>query len=353
MADVLGHPDRRDRVELLAADVAVVLQPDLDPIGHARPRPPARGRGSAWASLIVMPTTVTSKCVAAWITIEPHPHPTSSSRPPVISSSPSLRQIRSCFGRLGGVEVGRVVDEAGTRVRHRRAEHQPVEVVADVVVVLDRGGVAPRRVAPAVQRGLRAAAAGAAGRARRGGARPGSPAGTCPKARRGSSSGSAARSACRHLEDVAVGVELARRRTPGRGPAGSGSTARGGKASGDAVRSVPTPLGRADAAAVPELDAHRRADRRATPARPVPASRRRGRRVRSPCSRSAPQWSPRRRPPLPGPRTGPHDLQPVTTGRAGSTIQPDHDGGYIAGRSPRPATSSASSSWAAVTPLPQ
>ena len=35
VADVLGHPDRGDGVEPLAAEVAIVLQADLDAIGQA------------------------------------------------------------------------------------------------------------------------------------------------------------------------------------------------------------------------------------------------------------------------------------------------------------------------------
>ena len=42
----------------------------------------------------------------------------------------------------------------------------------------------------------------------------------------------------------------------------------------------------------------------------------------------------------------------VATGRVGSAIHPDHDGAYRA-PPPNPASSSASNSWAAVTPLPQ
>ena len=48
-ADVLGHADRRDRVERTVGDTPVVLDPDLDLIGHtaaarpaAGPPPPAR-----------------------------------------------------------------------------------------------------------------------------------------------------------------------------------------------------------------------------------------------------------------------------------------------------------------------
>ena len=46
------------------------------------------------------------------------------------------------------------IDHDRARVGHRGPEHDPVEVVRDVVVVRDRGGVAFLRVAPAVQAGL-------------------------------------------------------------------------------------------------------------------------------------------------------------------------------------------------------
>ena len=42
--DVLEHPDRGDRVEGLAAEVAVVLQPDLDPVGETRLLDPPSGQ---------------------------------------------------------------------------------------------------------------------------------------------------------------------------------------------------------------------------------------------------------------------------------------------------------------------
>ena len=58
------------------------------------------------------------------------------------------------LGGLRGGEVHPLVGEARTRVGHRRAEHDPVEIVADVVVVTDRRGVAPERVHPAAEASL-------------------------------------------------------------------------------------------------------------------------------------------------------------------------------------------------------
>ena len=66
-------------------------------------------------------------------------------------SRPELAGDEVVLGRLGVVERHAVVDEAGARVRHRLAEDDPVEVVADVVVVADRPRVAAQRVAPTLQ----------------------------------------------------------------------------------------------------------------------------------------------------------------------------------------------------------
>ena len=153
-ADVLGHPDRADRVELLVAELAVVLQPDLDLVADACLADPlARQLG-------LLPADRDARrrrrrtCAAAWIAIDPQPQPTSSRRMPSRWSSPSLRATRSCFAAWASSSDVCVVDEAGARVRHRRAEHDPVEVVADVVVVADRPGIAAQRVPPPLQPGL-------------------------------------------------------------------------------------------------------------------------------------------------------------------------------------------------------
>ena len=74
----------------------------------------------------------------------PQPQPTSSSRWPGCRSS--LRATRSYFVELRLLQRGVVgrVDRAG--VGHRRPEDQLVERVGDVVVVVDRLGVAAHRV---------------------------------------------------------------------------------------------------------------------------------------------------------------------------------------------------------------
>ena len=67
------------------------------------------------------------------------------------SWSPSLRQISSCLAVCASVERGPIVDEAGAGVRHRLAEHEPVELVADVVVMTDHLGIAAQRVTNTVR----------------------------------------------------------------------------------------------------------------------------------------------------------------------------------------------------------
>ncbi len=56
-------------------------------------------------------------------------------------SSASLRQIELVLELLGPAEGGVGLGEVGARVRHGGAENEPVEVVADVVVVADGRGV--------------------------------------------------------------------------------------------------------------------------------------------------------------------------------------------------------------------
>ena len=58
------------------------------------------------------------------------------------------------LGRLGRLEADARVGPHAAGVRHRRAEHEGVEVVRDVVVVGDGLGVAGLGVAQAVQAGL-------------------------------------------------------------------------------------------------------------------------------------------------------------------------------------------------------
>ncbi len=76
--------------------------------------------------------------------IEPHPHPTSSRRGPGAVSTPEFAADQLVLGRLGVLQRGLGRGEPGARVGHARAEHQPVEVVAHVVVVADDLGVPGR-----------------------------------------------------------------------------------------------------------------------------------------------------------------------------------------------------------------
>ncbi len=96
-----------------------------------------------------MPTTLARYARAAWMAIEPHPQPTSSSRLPGLSANPSFRQIRSCFDRWA--------DSSEVPPASKRAQEyviagpriEPVEGVAYVVVVPDGGGVTLFGMTPA------------------------------------------------------------------------------------------------------------------------------------------------------------------------------------------------------------
>ena len=92
-ADVLDHPDRGDRVELLPAQLAVVHDADLDLVGDAVLGRRALARAAACGSHSVIPVTCTPWCSAACTANEPQPQPTSSTRSPGFSAS--LRQTVS------------------------------------------------------------------------------------------------------------------------------------------------------------------------------------------------------------------------------------------------------------------
>ena len=206
-----------------------------------------------------MPTTDASWCAAAWIAIEPQPQPTSSSRAPGRSCEPELAADQLVLGRLGRRSRSvSSVDEPGARVRHRRAEHEPVEVVADVVVVADGGR---RRDATECRPPCSRASSGGAGR--------GGPQQAEQRAAATSRCGERrpARGACRvddrqhhgeQLVEVAVDVEVAGDVRPGqaelvRSPQEPDERVAGPDLQGPRRGRYL----RADAAAVPELDAQR------------------------------------------------------------------------------------------------
>ena len=165
-ADVLEHADRADRVERAVVDVAVVLQADLDPVAEPGLGDPLRRQlglalrdGDADRAHPVVPRPRAS-------TMPPQPHPTSSSRMPGCSASLLADElVLARPARPRAPASGVVPDRA--RVRHRRTEHDPVEVVRDVVVVRDRGRVARGAVtAPAQPAPLPAGSVAGGGRRR-------------------------------------------------------------------------------------------------------------------------------------------------------------------------------------------
>ena len=116
------------------------------------PRPCSAARlraSSACGRERVTPTAWTPWCSAACSSIPPQPQPTSSRRMP--GSSAELAADELVLVRLGVLEREGVVVPHRARVGERRPEHHLVEVVGHVVVVRDRGRVAPPRVPAAVQ----------------------------------------------------------------------------------------------------------------------------------------------------------------------------------------------------------
>ena len=87
-----------------------------------------------------MPVTVTPYSRAAWIAKLPQPQPTSSTRMPGCRSELARDELE--LGALGLLERLRAAREDRAAVGHRLVQEQREEVVADVVVVANRRGVA-------------------------------------------------------------------------------------------------------------------------------------------------------------------------------------------------------------------
>src|SRR5579875_1983931 len=144
-ADVLVHADARDLVEPAVAELTVVGDADLDavaepmlgrtPAGERRLRPRQRDAGRAHA--VVLGGVQHERAPAAADVEEPLP----GLQRELAADHVELALLRVLEGVRGVAEVGTRVDEA-------RSEHEPVEVVGDVVVVADRATVAHGRVAP-------------------------------------------------------------------------------------------------------------------------------------------------------------------------------------------------------------
>ncbi len=139
---MLEHPDRADRVERPVVDVAVVLQPDLDPVAEPRLGDPLRRQ----LGLALRHRHADRAHAVVLGRVHHHAAPAA----PDVEQAHARLQVelpadQLVLRGLRGFEAGvrRVPHRA--RVGHRRSEHDPVEVVGHVVVVRDRGRVARRQ----------------------------------------------------------------------------------------------------------------------------------------------------------------------------------------------------------------
>ena len=138
---MLEHPDGRDAVERPVAHVPVVLQPDLDLLlqpGGLDPvaGPPRLRRAERHPDHL---GAVVPGCVDR----EGSP-PAPDVEDPLsrLLRQPELAADEVVLRLLGGLEGVDARGEPSAGVRHGGPEHHGVEVVADVVVMLHRLGVA-------------------------------------------------------------------------------------------------------------------------------------------------------------------------------------------------------------------
>src|SRR6266446_2673349 len=138
-ADVLGQPDRADRVEAGLGDLAVVQMPHLGEVLKARlldrplgPQGLLLGQRDAKRSHAVVACRVHDHAAPAAAHVE-QPHP---GRQPDLPG----HQVELVFLRL--LQTRPCVRIARAGIGHRGAEHPVVERVGYVVVVRDRSGVA-------------------------------------------------------------------------------------------------------------------------------------------------------------------------------------------------------------------
>ena len=252
---MLGHADRRDGVEALAPQLAVVLQADLDPVADAGLGRPLAGEVRLGAA----DRDADDRHVVVLRGVDGHRAPSAADVEQASTGPLGKAELATDQLVLGGLrrgEVGVVVLEPGARVRHRRPEHDPIEVVADVVVVPDGGSVAAQRVPAAAQVSL-------LGRPPQGAPQDAQPAG-------GGQAGRQRRPAEAHalashpahrrqrLEQVAVGVQVAGDVGPGqpelvRAPQDPPQ----GVLGAHAQRAGRRRRRRSEVAAIPELDAQR------------------------------------------------------------------------------------------------
>ena len=145
-ADVLEHADGADGVERPVVDVAVVLQADVHLAGEPSLLDPIRPElHLAWRhghpdhlDAVVLGRMERHRAPSAAHVQQSHPRPQA-----------ELLADQLVLGRLSRLQAHARVVPDRARVGHGRAQHEPVEVVGEVVVVGDGGGVALARVARA------------------------------------------------------------------------------------------------------------------------------------------------------------------------------------------------------------
>ena len=137
--DVLGHADARDRVVRAVGDVAVVLDADVDQVGDALGGHPLLGvgglllrQGDADDLDAVRPGRMQREGAPTATDVQ-HAH---------AFLQAELAGDVIALGELGRAEVVHALTPVGAGVRHRLAQHHLIEVVADVVVMGDRLGIA-------------------------------------------------------------------------------------------------------------------------------------------------------------------------------------------------------------------
>ena len=149
--DVFVHTDAGDLVERAVDDLAVVADPDLDSARQARGVDPCarelclRGRQRhADAAHTVLLGGVDEQRPPAATDVEQA----------LAALEAQLAADELELALLGSLEGLVRVVEVGARVDHARPQHQSVELVGDVVVMADRGPIAPERVQAARALGL-------------------------------------------------------------------------------------------------------------------------------------------------------------------------------------------------------
>ena len=147
-ADVLEHADRADGVVRTVVHVAEVGEAHLDAVAQAALGGPLAGQ----LGLRTRERDADGVHAVVLGRVQQHAAPpTADVEEAHAGLEVELAADELVLVRLGVLQRGGVVVPHRAGVCERRPEHHPVEVVGDVVVVRDRGGVALARVTPALQ----------------------------------------------------------------------------------------------------------------------------------------------------------------------------------------------------------